>query len=98
MVRRAEFWGGLFWLAFGVFITWQGWLLDLGSLREPGSGFVFFWLGLVVVGAAFGYEHTIVRPHDLSRLNRAFFTVNGFIGIALFACALLDLVVRGLTV
>ncbi|MCC3773603.1 menaquinone biosynthesis prenyltransferase MqnP [Streptomyces sp. UNOB3_S3] len=59
---------------------------------------VFFWVGLVVVAAAFLYEHTIVKPHDLSRLNRAFFTVNGFIGIALFVCALLDLLVRGLTV
>ena len=39
-----------------------------------------------------------MRPHDLSRLNRAFFTVNGFIGIALFVFALLDLLVRGLTV
>ncbi|MFD7665245.1 menaquinone biosynthesis prenyltransferase MqnP [Streptomyces sp. NPDC059788] len=58
---------------------------------------VFFWLGLVVVVGAFLYEHTIVRPHDLSRLNRAFFQVNGFIGIALFVCALLDLFVRGLT-
>lgn len=48
MVRRAEFWGGLFWLAFGAFITWQGWLLELGTLREPGSGFVFFWLGLMI--------------------------------------------------
>ncbi|MFE7774409.1 menaquinone biosynthesis prenyltransferase MqnP [Streptomyces sp. NPDC057445] len=61
-----------------------------------GAG-VFFWVGLVIVAGAFLYEHTIVRPHDLSRLNRAFFTVNGFIGIALFVCALLDLVVRGLT-
>ncbi|GGW64545.1 menaquinone biosynthesis prenyltransferase MqnP [Streptomyces xantholiticus] len=59
---------------------------------------VFFWAGLVIVTAAFLYEHTIVRPHDLSRLNRAFFTVNGFIGIALFVCALLDLLVRGLNV
>jgi 4-hydroxybenzoate polyprenyltransferase len=59
---------------------------------------VLFWAGLVIVAAAFLYEHTIVRPHDLSRLNRAFFTVNGFIGVALFVCALLDLVVRGLTV
>ncbi|MEV5594749.1 menaquinone biosynthesis prenyltransferase MqnP [Streptomyces sp. NPDC052496] len=58
---------------------------------------VFFWLGLVIVIGAFLYEHTIVRPHDLSRLNRAFFQVNGFIGIALFGCALLDLFVRGLT-
>ncbi|GLF97441.1 4-hydroxybenzoate octaprenyltransferase [Streptomyces yaizuensis] len=62
-----------------------------------GAG-AFYWVGIVIVAAAFGYEHTIVRPHDLSRLNRAFFTVNGFIGIALFCCALLDLIVRGLTV
>jgi 4-hydroxybenzoate polyprenyltransferase len=58
----------------------------------------FFWLGLVIVAGAFLYEHSIVKPHDLSRLNRAFFQVNGFIGIALFVCALLDLLVRGLTV
>ncbi|MFK4109750.1 menaquinone biosynthesis prenyltransferase MqnP [Streptomyces sp. NPDC002176] len=58
----------------------------------------FFWLGLAIVAAAFVYEHRIVRPHDLSRLNRAFFQVNGFIGIALFVCALLDLLMRGLTV
>ncbi|MBD9703072.1 4-hydroxybenzoate octaprenyltransferase [Streptomyces sp. ID01-12c] len=57
----------------------------------------FLWLGLAIVAGAFVYEHTIVRPHDLSRLNRAFFSVNGFIGIALFVCALLDLMVRGLT-
>lgn len=62
-----------------------------------GAG-VFLWLGLVIVAAAFLYEHTIVKPHDLTRLNRAFFQVNGFIGIALFVCALLDLMVRGLAV
>lgn len=50
MVRRADFWGGLFWLGVGAFVTWQGWLLELGTLREPGSGFVFFWLGLAVSG------------------------------------------------
>lgn len=64
---------------------------------DTGAG-VFFWLGLAVVAGAFVYEHSIVKPHDLSRLNRAFFQVNGFIGIALFVCALLDLLVRGLTV
>ncbi|HEX5567758.1 MAG TPA: menaquinone biosynthesis prenyltransferase MqnP [Streptomyces sp.] len=66
-----------------------------GLLTEAGAP---YWAGLVVVAAAFVYEHGIVRPGDLSRLNRAFFTVNGFIGIVLFGCALLDLVVRGLTV
>ncbi|MFD9222488.1 menaquinone biosynthesis prenyltransferase MqnP [Streptomyces sp. NPDC060064] len=72
-----------------VLLVWYALATDVGG---------FFWLGLVIVAAAFLYEHTIVTPHDLSRLNRAFFTVNGFIGIALFACALLDLLVRGLTV
>ncbi|GAA0621264.1 menaquinone biosynthesis prenyltransferase MqnP [Streptomyces crystallinus] len=62
-----------------------------------GAG-AFFWVGLVIVAGAFVYEHTIVKPHDLSRLNRAFFTTNGFIGISLFVCALLDLLVRGLSV
>ncbi|MFJ1745831.1 menaquinone biosynthesis prenyltransferase MqnP [Streptomyces sp. NPDC088116] len=62
-----------------------------------GAG-AFFWAGLLIVAGAFLYEHTIVKPHDLSRLDRAFFSVNGFIGIALFVCALLDLLTRGLTV
>ncbi|EMF00327.1 4-hydroxybenzoate octaprenyltransferase [Streptomyces mobaraensis NBRC 13819 = DSM 40847] len=66
-----------------------------GAATHAGA---FFWTGLLIVVAAFLYEHSIVRPHDLSRLNRAFFTVNGFIGIALFVCALLDLGVRGLGV
>ncbi|QYX78191.1 menaquinone biosynthesis prenyltransferase MqnP [Streptomyces akebiae] len=68
--------------------VWYAVLTDAGA---------FLWLGLAIVAGAFVYEHTIVRPHDLSRLNRAFFSVNGFIGIALFVCALLDLLVRGLT-
>ncbi|MEV5241295.1 menaquinone biosynthesis prenyltransferase MqnP [Streptomyces cinnamoneus] len=69
-------------------LAWYGLITHAG---------VFWWVGLVVVAVAFLYEHSIVRPGDLSRLNRAFFTVNGFIGIALFLCALLDLLVRGLT-
>ncbi len=60
------------------------------------GGGVLWWIGLAVVAAAFCYEHSLVRPDDLSRLNRAFFTVNGFVGIALFCFALLDLVSRGL--
>ncbi|MEI5527260.1 menaquinone biosynthesis prenyltransferase MqnP [Streptomyces brasiliscabiei] len=74
-------------LTTGLFI-WYAVLTDAGA---------FLWLGLAIVAGAFVYEHSIVRPHDLSRLNRAFFSVNGFIGIALFVCALLDLLVRGLT-
>jgi 4-hydroxybenzoate polyprenyltransferase len=71
-------------VTFGLFV-WFGALVGLGWL---------WWIGLIVVAVAFGYEHTIVRPDDLSRVNRAFFTANGFVGIALFVFALADLVVR----
>jgi 4-hydroxybenzoate polyprenyltransferase len=70
----------------GLFV-WFGLLTGAG---------VFWWLGVVVVAGAFVYEHSLLSPNDLSRLNRAFFTVNGFVGIALFCFALLDLVARGL--
>jgi 4-hydroxybenzoate polyprenyltransferase len=62
------------------------------------DGGPLLWTGLAVVAGAFAYEHAIVSPADLSRVNRAFFTVNGFVGISLFAFALADLAVRGLTV
>jgi len=57
---------------------------------------VIWWLGLAITAAVLAYEHTIVKPDDLSRVNRAFFTANGFVGIQLFAFALADLVVNGL--
>jgi 4-hydroxybenzoate polyprenyltransferase len=55
-----------------------------------------WWTGLALTGVVLAYEHVIVRPHDLSRVNRAFFTANGVIGIGLFGFALADLVVHGL--
>ncbi|ONH29864.1 menaquinone biosynthesis prenyltransferase MqnP [Pseudofrankia asymbiotica] len=57
---------------------------------------VFWWVGLGLTAVAFGYEHRIVTPSDLSKVNRAFFTANGFVGIALFGFALVDLIARGL--
>lgn len=71
-------------VTFALFI-WFG--------AQVGLGY-WWWIGLALTAAAFTYEHVIVRPDDLSRVNRAFFTANGFVGIALFVFALLDLVVR----
>ncbi len=39
------------------------------------------WAGIAVVGALLGYEHSLVKANDLSKLNAAFFTVNGYISI-----------------
>jgi 4-hydroxybenzoate polyprenyltransferase len=37
------------------------------------------WAGIAVVAALLGYEHSLVKPNDLSKLDAAFFTVNGYI-------------------
>ena len=52
MVRNAQMWGGLFWLAIGAYVTWAGRDLGLGRLAEPGSGFAFFWIGLIMCALA----------------------------------------------
>jgi 4-hydroxybenzoate polyprenyltransferase len=64
------------------------------GVREHFTG--WWYAGLAVTAVAFAYEHAIVRTDDLSRVNRSFFVTNGFVGIALFAFALVDLVSRGL--
>ncbi len=50
-----------------------------------------FWLALVVASALLVWEHAIVSPDDLSRVNIAFFTLNGWVGIGLFLGLALDL-------
>ena len=40
------------------------------------------------------YEHAIVRPSDLSRLNVAFFNLNGYVSVAFFVATLADVLLR----
>jgi 4-hydroxybenzoate polyprenyltransferase len=50
-----------------------------------------FWLGLAVIAGLLAYEHSLVRPNDLSRLNLAFFNVNGYISIVALISVLVAL-------
>lgn len=51
---------------------------------------VLYFVGLGVAGALLAYEQSIVRPPDLSRVNTAFFTLNGWVSIVFFVFALAD--------
>lgn len=51
----------------------------------------FHILALLAMGGLLFWEHWIVRPNDLSRVNRAFFDLNGYAGIAYLVLTLLDL-------
>ncbi len=42
------------------------------------------WAGIAVVATLLAYEHSLVKAHDLSKLNAAFFTVNGYISVLFF--------------
>jgi 4-hydroxybenzoate polyprenyltransferase len=56
-----------------------------------GAGFgVWYYAGLVLAAAILAYEHQLVRPGDLSRLDAAFFTMNGVMSLTVFAFALVD--------
>jgi 4-hydroxybenzoate polyprenyltransferase len=54
---------------------------------------LFYWIGVAVVAALLGYEHSLVRPTDLRRLDMAFFTMNGVISVAFAAFVIVDAVV-----
>ena len=53
-----------------------------------------YWLGVAVVAALLVYEHSLVRADDLSKLDAAFFTMNGIISIAFFGFVLAERLVR----
>jgi len=57
-----------------------------------GLGWVY-WLGLAVVAGLLVYEHSLVSPTDLSRVNLAFFNINGYIAVTIFAATLAALFV-----
>ena len=56
-----------------------------------GAGFgPWYFAGLVAAAGILVYEHRLVHPGDLSRLDAAFFTMNGVMSVTVFAFALLD--------
>jgi 4-hydroxybenzoate polyprenyltransferase len=59
--------------------------------RAAGLGPIYLG-GVAVVTAILIWEHSIVRPHDLSRLDMAFFNLNGYVSLAFFVATLADVV------
>jgi 4-hydroxybenzoate polyprenyltransferase len=70
-------------MIFMLTVTWR--------LSEGGWLFAF---GILATAAGLLYQHAIVKPGDLSRLNTAFFTANGFVSAALAAFGIADVVLR----
>lgn len=55
---------------------------------------VFYWLGMAVTAFLFIKEHSLVKPYDLSKLNLAFFNMNGYISLAVFVFTAMAVLIR----
>jgi 4-hydroxybenzoate polyprenyltransferase len=79
--------GPALWIArlfHGVFF-----LTLIGAGRIIGTGMLYY-IGVAVAGILMAYEHRLVKADDLSRVDAAFFTVNGIISVALFLFVAVD--------
>jgi 4-hydroxybenzoate polyprenyltransferase len=54
-----------------------------------GRGAAYF-AGVAIVALLLAYEHALVKPGDLSKINKAFFDLNGYVSVGFLACTLLD--------
>lgn len=66
-------------------------LLLLGKIYYVGF---FYWIGLIFVGFMLIYEHSLLKENDLSKINTAFFDINGYVSIGLFIFIFLDRVFK----
>jgi 4-hydroxybenzoate polyprenyltransferase len=76
----------LFHLVAFAFFAWMLFSFGLGRLAVA---------GVAITAAALVYEHSLVKADDLSRLNAAFFTTNGFISMLILFAVTADRVWRG---
>lgn len=67
--------GAVVLMALGVFLVGAG---------------LFAWVGVAFAAALLCYEQSLVKPNDLTKVNLAFFTLNGFVSLGIFAFVLLD--------
>ncbi len=63
-MKREDAGSSLFWLVISAGICCGGYDLGLGSLHQPGSGFIFFWVGILMIGLSLGIFFHALRRGD----------------------------------
>jgi 4-hydroxybenzoate polyprenyltransferase len=84
---------GALWVSGLLHLAMLGLLVALPRWYEPGLGGAY-WVGVAGCIVLLAYQHWIVRPGDLSRLNAAFFLANGLLAAWLFGATSVDLLLR----
>lgn len=84
---------GALWVSGILHVAMLALLVLLPRFYEPGLSGVY-WVGVAGCAALLTYQHWVVRPGDLSRLNAAFFFANGLLATWLFGATAIDLLAR----
>lgn len=77
---------GAMWVSGGLHLLTVGLLAALPALVPLG---VAYWVGWALITGVLAYEHWLVRPGDLSRIDKAFFDLNGYVSLVFFVAVLL---------
>lgn len=68
-----------------ILLIWAGIRLNLG---------IFYFIGVTISGILLAYENMIIKHNDLSKLNMAFFTMNGVISVIMFSFTIVEIILK----
>jgi 4-hydroxybenzoate polyprenyltransferase len=75
------------WVSAALHVITVAALAGVGFLLGRG---LFYGLGTLLVAGILAYEHWLVKPNDLSKIDKAFFDLNGYVSVGFFLCVLAD--------
>ncbi len=84
-INKAIYFSRIFHFISFSFLLIIGWLFKLN---------IIYWIGMTIIALLFVKEHSLVKAHDLSKLNIAFFNMNGYISVTFFVFVALSLLVK----
>jgi 4-hydroxybenzoate polyprenyltransferase len=78
---------GALWVSAGLHVVTVGCLVGVGLALARGPA---YFAGTILIAGLLSYEHRLVKPNDLSKIDKAFFDLNGYVSVGFFLCVLLD--------
>ncbi len=78
---------GALWVSGGLHVGTVALLASLPFLVPLGWA---YWVGWTLISGVLAYEHALVKPGDLSKIDKAFFDLNGYVSLVFFAAVLLS--------
>jgi len=65
----------------------------IGVAGWVAGGGILYWIGACVFGGMLVYQHSLVKPHDLRRVNLAFMTANGIASVVFAIFVIADFII-----